>query len=81
MSKHKYVYYRCKYDIRDCKTFEEAPLGALLTPKEILKRFPTVPKYFFSECLPMTTNDFYWWFGFRFEYGDISGLDNCVMED
>ena len=80
MSKHKYVYYRCKCDIRDWKTNEEAPEGALLTAKEIEKRFPSVSKRWFSECLPMTTDDFYRWFGFRFEYGDDFGdLSHCVI--
>lgn len=67
--KHKYVYFRVKRDIEDYFTHEQAPEGALLTAKEIVKRFPSINKFWFSECLPMTTDDFYWSFGYRFEYG------------
>lgn len=68
--KHKYTYFKVKHDITDWKTGYFAPERALLTEKEIARFFPMVNKLCFTECLPMTTDDFYWSFGNRFEYGD-----------
>ena len=89
--KHKYTYWMAKTHVEECITLEEAPVGALFTAKEISKRFPTVLKYhhlttYFSECMPMTTDDFYCFFGFRFEYGslvypcDMDSLGCCPKE-
>ena len=75
-SKHKYIYYKAKYNLYDHSTGEEAPAGALLTKRERETRFPRVSNSYFSECLPMTTDDFHWFFGFRCENGDVLGEYN-----